>query len=103
LVPALNVISEYFKIPDDVAGATLMAAGASSPELLCTIISLFVTHSSLGLGTIVGSEIFNQLIICAGSVYSSKTHNNDENVSKYGERFLVLDKTMVIREVGFMA
>jgi len=78
-----------------------MAAGASSPELLCTIISLFVTHSSLGLGTIVGSEIFNQLIICAGSVYSSKTHNNDENVSKYGERFLVLDKTMVIREVGF--
>jgi Ca2+/Na+ antiporter len=103
LVPALNVISEYFKIPDDIAGATLMAAGASSPELLCTIISLFVTHSSLGLGTIVGSEIFNQLIICAGSVYSSKAHSNDENVSKYGERFLVLDKTMVIREVGFYA
>lgn len=104
LVPALNIISEYFKIPDDIAGATLMAAGASSPELLCTIISLFITHSSLGLGTIVGSEIFNQLIICAGSVYSSKVHSNDdENVAKYGERYLVLDKTMVIREVGFYA
>ena len=101
LVPALNIISEYFNIPDDIAGATLMAAGASSPELLCTIISLFVTHSSLGLGTIVGSEIFNQLIICAGSVYSSKPHSNDESVKKYGERFLVLDRTMVIREVGF--
>ena len=103
LVPALNVISEYFKIPDDIAGATLMAAGASSPELLCTIISLFVTHSSLGLGTIVGSEIFNQLIICAGSVYSSKVHSNDESIKKYGEKFLVLDKTMVVREVGFYA
>ena len=104
LVPALNIISEYFKIPDDIAGATLMAAGASSPELLCTIISLFITHSSLGLGTIVGSEIFNQLIICAGSVYSSKVHSNDDkNVAKYGERYLVLDKTMVIREVGFYA
>ena len=103
LVPALNIISEYFHIPDDIAGATLMAAGASSPELLCTIISLFVTHSSLGLGTIVGSEIFNQLIICAGSVYSSKVHTNDENVAKYGERYLVLDRTMVIREVGFYA
>ena len=81
-----------------------MAAGASSPELLCTIISLFITHSSLGLGTIVGSEIFNQLIICAGSVYSSKVHSNDdENIAKYGERYLVLDKTMVIREVGFYA
>ena len=104
LVPALNIISEYFKIPDDIAGATLMAAGASSPELLCTIISLFITHSSLGLGTIVGSEIFNQLIICAGSVYASKVHSShDDNVAKYGERYLVLDKTMVIREVGFYA
>lgn len=91
LVPALNVIADHFHIPDDVAGATLMAAGASSPELLCTLVSLFVTHSSLGLGTIVGSEIFNQLIICAGSVYSTR------------HLVLVLDKRMVVREVGFYA
>ena len=68
-----------------------MAAGASSPELLSSFISLFITHSSLGLGTIVGSEIFNQLIICAGAVYASKTGT------------LVLDKAIVIREVGFYA
>jgi len=59
-VPALNLLSTIFKIPDDVAGATLMAAGASSPELFSSFVALFVTHSSLGLGTIVGSEIFNQ-------------------------------------------
>jgi len=59
-VPALNVLAIEFNIPDDVAGATLMAAGASSPELFSSIVSLFVTHSALGLGTIVGSEIFNQ-------------------------------------------
>ena len=76
-----------------------MASGASSPELLCTLISLFVTHSSLGLGTIVGSEIFNLLIICAGSVYASKVH--DIPHQKYGSRFLVLDKVTVIREVVF--
>ena len=71
-VPALNIIATYFDISDDVAGATLMAAGASSPELFSSIVSLFVTHSALGLGTIVGSEIFNQLCICAGSVYACK-------------------------------
>lgn len=76
-----------------------MAAGASSPELLCTLVSLFITHSSLGLGTIVGSEIFNLLIICAGSVYASKVH--DAPHEKYGSRYLVLDKVMVIREVMF--
>lgn len=91
LVPALNLIADYYAIPDDVAGATLMAAGASSPELLCTLVSLFVTHSSLGLGTIVGSEIFNQLIICAGSVYATKS------------KVLKLDRKMVVREVGFYA
>lgn len=60
-VPALNTIANYFNIPDDIAGATLMAAGASSPELFSSFVALFITHTSLGLGTIVGSEIFNQL------------------------------------------
>ncbi|KAL3801224.1 hypothetical protein HJC23_012624 [Cyclotella cryptica] len=91
LVPALNVIATHYSIPSDIAGATLMAAGASSPELFSSIVSLFITHSSLGLGTIVGSEIFNQLIICAGAVYSSKTG------------LLALDKAIVTREVGFYA
>ena len=72
-VPALNVLSTAFDIPDDVAGATLMAAGASSPELFSSIVALFITHSALGLGTIVGSEIFNQLIICAGAVFAAKS------------------------------
>jgi Ca2+/Na+ antiporter len=91
LVPALNVIADYYKIPSDIVGATLMAAGASSPELLSSFVSLFITHSSLGLGTIVGSEIFNQLIICAGSVYASKTGT------------LALDRAIVTREVSFYA
>merc|ERR1712151_555664 len=88
-VPALNVIAEKFNIPDDIAGATLMAAGASSPELFSSIVALFITHSALGLGTIVGSEIFNQLIICAGAVFASKSGK------------LYLDRAVVTREVGF--
>lgn len=88
------MVSDYYNIPDDIAGATLMASGASSPELLCTLVSLFITHSSLGLGTIVGSEVFNLLIICAGSVYASKVHED-------GSRYLVLDKVMVVREALF--
>jgi K+-dependent Na+/Ca+ exchanger-like protein len=90
-VPALNVVAIKFNIPDDVAGATLMAAGASSPELFSSIVSLFITHSALGLGTIVGSEIFNQLVICAGAVFSAKSG------------CLKLDPSILIREVGFYA
>ena len=85
------MIANHHKIPPDVAGATLMAAGASSPELFSSVVALFVTHSSLGLGTVVGSEIFNQLIICAGAVFASKTGK------------LILDKSILAREVGFYA
>lgn len=88
-VPALNVIANEYGIPPDIAGATLMAAGASSPELFSSLVALFITHSALGLGTIVGSEIFNQLIICAGAVFASRSGR------------LQLDKAIVIREVGF--
>ena len=90
-VPALNILSDVFQIPDDVAGATLMAAGASSPELFSSFVALFITHSSLGLGTVVGSEIFNELIICAGAVFAAKSGK------------LELDKAIVIREVFFYA
>lgn len=90
-VPALNVIANHFNIPDDVAGATLMAAGASSPELFSSIVALFITHSALGLGTIVGSEIFNQLVICAGAILAARSGK------------LHLDRAILSREVGFYA
>lgn len=88
-VPALSVICDAFGIPDDVAGATLMASGASSPEVFSCLISLFITHSSLGAGTIIGSEQFNLLGICAGSVFYAK-----------GGR-LQLDRKIVARESFF--
>ncbi|KAJ1417318.1 solute carrier family 24, member 3, partial [Ochromonadaceae sp. CCMP2298] len=65
-VPALNVLCEEWKIPDDVAGATFMAAGASSPELFTSFIGLIIYDSNIGVGTVVGSEIFNHMIISAG-------------------------------------
>jgi len=91
LVPALNVIANHFQIPDHVAGATLMAAGGSSPELFAATVSLFVTHSAMGIGTIVGSEIFNQLLICAGCIFAARKNT------------LVLDPVIVIRDVSFYA
>lgn len=97
-VPALNVIAKFYSIPDDIAGATLMAAGASSPELFSSITALFITKSSLGLGTIVGSEMFNQLVITAGAILSStsiKTAGDDGG--------LLLDPITVLREVFFYA
>ncbi|XP_016347249.1 sodium/potassium/calcium exchanger 2-like [Sinocyclocheilus anshuiensis] len=62
-VPALTVITEKVEISDDVAGATFMAAGGSAPELFTSVIGVFVSHSNVGIGTIVGSAVFNILFV----------------------------------------
>ncbi|XP_036066264.1 sodium/potassium/calcium exchanger 1 isoform X2 [Oryzias melastigma] len=62
-VPALEVITVKLEISDDVAGATFMAAGGSAPELFTSLIGVFISHSNVGIGTIVGSAVFNILFV----------------------------------------
>ncbi|XP_035274510.1 sodium/potassium/calcium exchanger 2-like isoform X7 [Anguilla anguilla] len=62
-VPALTVITEKLELMDDVAGATFMAAGGSAPELFTSVIGVFISHSNVGIGTIVGSAVFNILFV----------------------------------------
>ena len=61
-VPALEVIAENLKLSNDVAGATLMAAGGSAPELATSFVGTF-QRSDVGFGTIVGSAVFNVLFV----------------------------------------
>ena len=63
-VPALEVIAEHWGLSPDVAGATLMAAGGSAPELFTNLIGTF-KKSDVGFGTIVGSAAFNLQVITA--------------------------------------
>ncbi|XP_039768122.1 sodium/potassium/calcium exchanger 1 [Ornithorhynchus anatinus] len=62
-VPALGVITAKLEISEDVAGATFMAAGGSAPELFTSLIGVFISHSNVGVGTIVGSAVFNILFV----------------------------------------
>ncbi|KAK9963147.1 hypothetical protein ABG768_006358 [Culter alburnus] len=62
-VPSLEKICENLHLSEDVAGATFMAAGSSAPELFTSLIGVFITKGDLGVGTIVGSAVFNILVI----------------------------------------
>ena len=63
-VPALEEISSdhHLNLSMDVAGATLMAAGGSAPELFTSFVGTF-QQSDIGIGTIVGSAVFNVLFV----------------------------------------
>jgi len=61
-VRTIDIISERFSIPEDVAGATLMALGCNGPELALNTISI-VKQSNIGVGAVIGGEVFNVLVI----------------------------------------
>lgn len=69
-VASLECICTALGLSDDVAGATFMAAGSSAPELASSAMSLINsgTDSALGVGTIVGSAVFNILVIIGTTV-----------------------------------
>jgi len=76
-VPSLEAISEKLDLSEDVAGATFMAAGSSAPELFTSIAGVS-TESDVGVGTIVGSAVFNLLgIIALSAAFSGGDLNLD--------------------------
>ena len=72
-IPALDVITEKLEISEDVAGATFMAAGGSAPELFTSIIGVFISEDDVGIGTIVGSAVFNILFVISMCAIFSKS------------------------------
>lgn len=63
-----EVLQHYISglhMKEDIAGATFMATASSSPELFINCVGTFVTEGDIGLGTIVGSAVFNVLAVTA--------------------------------------
>lgn len=50
-----------------------MAAGGSAPELFTSVIGVFVSFDDVGIGTIVGSAVFNILFVIGMCAIFSKT------------------------------
>merc|ERR1719440_607358 len=66
-VTSLEDISEALNLSPDVAGATFMAAGSSAPELFTSLMGVFAVKNDVGIGTIVGSAVFNLCCIIGGT------------------------------------
>jgi len=70
---AAERLSRYYGLPVAVHGAIVVAVGSSFPEISSIVISTVVHGEfSLGVGAIVGSAIFNLLVIPALSALASE-------------------------------
>lgn len=85
LEDSARAIGTHLKMPDSVRGAVLYAIPSSFPELAVVVIAvLFLKepHFDIGLGTVVGSAVFNILIIPGLSVLAAS-----KAMAKQGREF----------------
>jgi len=57
------LIAQGIGISETVIGITIVAIGTSLPELITSITAIKKGHTDIGIGTIVGSNIYNILMI----------------------------------------
>lgn len=58
-----EIIAEIWQVPQVVIGIFVVAVGTSLPELVTSIIAAIKRETDLALGNIVGSNIFNSLVV----------------------------------------
>lgn len=63
IVAGATGVAQAHGIDAFIIGATVVAVGTSVPELATAVISRIKGHEEVGLGTILGSNIFNGLFI----------------------------------------
>lgn len=63
IVTGAKGIASSFGIAPFVIGATMVSFGTSAPELATTLIAKLRGHDEIGLGTVLGSNLFNGLLI----------------------------------------
>ena len=63
LVDGSSSIAKKFGISEFVIGLTIVGIGTSSPEMVVSFMSSFQGKADMAIGNIVGSNIFNTLMI----------------------------------------
>ncbi|MFB9867738.1 sodium:calcium antiporter [Vreelandella sulfidaeris] len=85
-------LAAYYRLPDIVQGAIVAAVGSSFPELSTTVISTLVHGEfELGVAAIVGSALFNILVIpaLAGLVSREPLQANRDLVYKEAQFYMI--------------
>lgn len=78
LVDGASSIAKKFKVSNLVIGLTVVAFGTSAPELVVTVLAGVSGSNDIAYGNVVGSNIFNIMLILgiAAIIYPLTVHRN---------------------------
>ena len=78
-------IAKHYHVSDKLIGLTILAAGTSLPELATSAVAAFHKKSDLAVGNIVGSNIFNLLLVLGVTsiVHTPLSYTSALNIDLY--------------------
>ncbi len=81
VVDGASVIAESFGMSQNLIGLTVVAFGTSLPELVTSVTAARKNQADMALGNVIGSNIFNILMILGLAAAISPMSFNSENVA----------------------
>jgi cation:H+ antiporter len=98
LEEASDRLAAYYGLPQVVQGAIISAVGSSMPELVAVVAAGLTGSLALGVGGIVGSAIFNVLVIpaLAGVVTDDDIESSRTIVYKEAQFYMLAVSTLLI-------
>jgi len=77
-------IAQWFGLSEKIISVTILAIGTSLPELVTTVSAAIKKESDIAIGNILGSNIFNMLLIIGVSALIKPiTYNISYNIDMY--------------------
>ena len=102
LVTHGTIIAEKLGVPETVIALTFVALGTSLPELVTTITSLKKGRASLGIGNVIGANVFN-LVLVSGVAVSLAPFEVPVGKMLFGHNAsLVLDIPLMLIVMGLL-
>lgn len=99
------ILAKEFGLSEKIIGLTVIAIGTSLPELITSIIAIRKGHADIGIGNIIGSNIYNILMIMGvgatlgGVMIASDVYVDYAIMIIFSLSLLIALKTRVINRV----
>ncbi len=99
------VLAKEFGLSEKIIGLTVIAIGTSLPELITSIIAIRKGHAEIGVGNIIGSNIYNILMIMGvgatlgGVIISSDVYFDYAIMIIFSLSLLIALKTGIINRI----
>lgn len=84
IVENASELASMMGVSQKIIGLTIVAAGTSLPELVTSVVAAFKKNSNIAIGNIIGSNIFNMLLVLGTSaIIQPITYNLSFNNTLY--------------------